>query len=83
VVPEVITRITHLKGFLGLAQYYAICMEDFAKIAVPLTKQLKSRTPEDNKVVWDDEMRSALEQIKKTFVGKCCLGRTQPRKCCR
>ena len=29
--PENITRVTHLKGFLGLAQYYAIYMQDFAK----------------------------------------------------
>ena len=52
--PESITRITHLKGFLGLAQYYAIYMQDFAIVAVPLSRQLKNRTPDDVNVVWDE-----------------------------
>jgi len=55
-------------------------MKDFAKIAVPLTKQLKSRTPEDDKVVWDDEMRSALEQIKKLLLENVVLDIPDPYK---
>ena len=43
--PESITRLTHLKGFLGLSQYYAIYMKDFAKIAVSLSRQLQNRAP--------------------------------------
>ena len=40
--PKCMTRVTHLKQFLRLAQYYAIYMKDFAKLAVPLTRQLKT-----------------------------------------
>ena len=78
--PETITRITHLKGFLGLAQYYAIYMKDFARIAVPLSRQLKNRTPEDTKVVWDDEMRQALETIKTLLLENVVLDIPDPYK---
>ena len=72
--------MTHLKGFLGLAQYYAIYMQDFAKIAIPLSKQLKHRTPEDTKVSWDDEMRQALEKIKQLLLENVVLDIPDPYK---
>ena len=41
--PSMITTVTHLKGFLGLAQYYAIYIPNFASTAYPLTEQLQGR----------------------------------------
>ena len=79
-IPEIMTRVTHLKQFLGLAQYYAIYMRDFAKIAVPLSRQLKNRSAEDSKVVWDDEMRSALESIKRLMLENVVLHIPNPYK---
>jgi transposase InsO family protein len=78
--PEVIKTITHLKGFLGLAQYYAIYMKDFAKIAVPLSRQLKNRAPENTKVKWDADMREALESIKKLMLENVVLDIADPYK---
>ena len=78
--PEVITRIKHLKGFLGLAQYYAIYMKDYAKLAVPLMAQLKNRVPEDTKIVWNDDMRKALEKIKTLLLENVVLDIPDPYK---
>ena len=78
--PEVMTRVTHLKAFLGLAQYYAIYMKDFARIAVPLSKQLKNRSADDSKVVWDAEMRQSLEDIKKLLLENVVLDIPDPYK---
>jgi hypothetical protein len=74
------TRVTHLKQFLGLAQYYAISMKDFAKIAVPLSRQLKSRSVEDTRVAWDDDMVQALETIKKLMLENVVLDIPDPYK---
>ena len=90
--PEVMTRVTHLKAFLGLAQYYAIYMKDFAKIAVPLSKQLKNRDVENTKVVWDQEMRDSLQRVKDLLLQNVVLDIPHPYKpyvlevdssCCR
>ena len=66
--PEVIKTVKQLKGFLGLAQYYAIYMPGFAKFAVPLMEALKG---DKKKVVWTEDMVHGLEEIKRTFA-KCC-----------
>ena len=78
--PEVITRVKHLKGFLGLAQYYAIYMKDFARLAVPLMAQLKNRCPEDTKIQWNVDMKQALEQIKKLLLENVVLDIPDPYK---
>ena len=57
--PEVIKTVTHLEKFLGLAQYYAMYMKNYATVAIPLSRQLKARTPDDLKIVWDDSMKLA------------------------
>jgi hypothetical protein len=78
--PQVIKTLTHLKGFLGLAQYYAIYMKNFAKIAVPLFNQLKNRKNEDTKVVWDEDMRVSLENIKTLLLENVVLDIADPYK---
>ena len=65
--PDSIKTIRHLKGFLGLAQYYALYMKDYAKIACPLLHALKA-TSEKQKVSWTDEMKQCLDKIKNDFM---------------
>ena len=48
-----------MKQFLGLAQYYAIYMKNFALVAAPLTAQLKTKTPDHRKIVWTPVLESA------------------------
>ena len=60
--PDVIKTPRQLKGFLGLAQYYAIYMPDFAKVAVPLLDQLQGA--EKKKISWTEGMLRSLETIK-------------------
>ena len=55
-------------------------MKDFARIAVPLTKELKARTPDDTKIVWNDEMRAALEEIKRLLLENVILDIPDPYK---
>ena len=57
---EMIKSITQLRGLLGLAQYYSSYVKEFAKIACPLTEQLKSRTATNKKIVWTQEMLLAF-----------------------
>ena len=45
--PQCMTRVTHLNQFLGLAKDYDIYMKEFARVAAPLTRQLKSPTNEE------------------------------------
>jgi len=78
--PDVMTRVTHLKAFLGLAQYYAIYMKDFARIAVPLSRQLKNRNVDDTRINWDDEMRDSLEKIKILLLENVILDIPDPNK---
>ena len=78
--PEVMKNITHMKQFLGLAQYYAIYMQNFARTAVPLTRVLKSRDPDDKKIVWTQEMRNSLETIKNDLINNVVLQLPDPYK---
>ena len=55
-------------------------MENFARIAVPLSRQLKNRTPDDVKIIWDDEMRQALDRIKSLLLENVVLDIPDPYK---
>ena len=39
--PEMIKTVTHLKGFLGLAQYFSQYVRNFAEVSLPLTAPLR------------------------------------------
>jgi len=72
--PEMVKTVTHLKGFLGLAQFYSTYVKDFARIALPLTEQLKGKLPQNKQVIWTDEMRVSFECPEESSTGKCCTG---------
>lgn len=72
--PEMVKTITHLRGFLGLAQYYSQYVKDFAMLCHPLTEQLKHRSAGSNKkIFWSDEMRDAFTKVKNALLENVIL----------
>ncbi|XP_031120625.1 uncharacterized protein LOC116023756 [Ipomoea triloba] len=53
--------ITEIRSFLGLAGYYRRFVQDFSKIARPLTNLLKKTT----KYNWSEECEQAFQELKK------------------
>jgi hypothetical protein len=54
----------HIKSFLGMAGYYRKFIENFAKIALLLTKQLKQYVP----FQWTPEMTIAFNILKQKLI---------------
>ncbi len=54
------TNVRELRSFLGLAGYYRRFVQNFSKIAIPLTELLHSSTV----WVWGDRQQVAFEQLK-------------------
>ncbi|KAD3641269.1 hypothetical protein E3N88_30493 [Mikania micrantha] len=52
---------TEIRSFLGLAGYYRRFIQDFAKIASPLTKLTRKNT----KFVWGEDQDRAFNELKK------------------
>ncbi|XP_071739465.1 uncharacterized protein [Rutidosis leptorrhynchoides] len=57
---EVPKTPTHVRQFLGLTGYYRRCIQDFSKIARPLT----ALTHKGKKFEWLKEQESAFQQLK-------------------
>jgi hypothetical protein len=52
--------MTEIRSFLGLAGYYRRFIENFSKIAKPMTDVLKSNTP----YVWSDKCEASFQELK-------------------
>jgi ribonuclease HI len=52
--------VTEICSFLGLAGYYRRFVENFSKIAKPMTELLKSNTP----YVWSDKCEASFQELK-------------------
>jgi hypothetical protein len=52
--------VTKIRNFLGLAGYYHWFIENFSKIAKPMTELLKSNTP----FVWSDKCEASFRELK-------------------
>jgi ribonuclease HI len=52
--------VTEIRNFLGLARYYRQFIENFSKIANPMTELLKSNTP----FVWSDKCEASFQELK-------------------
>jgi hypothetical protein len=52
--------VTEIRSFLGLAGYYRRFIENFSKIAKPMTELLKSNTP----YVWPDKCEASFQELK-------------------
>ena len=55
-------------------------MKDFAKLASPLTEQLKGRLPTNKKVTWTDDMLKAFEALKTALLENVTLDIADPSK---
>ena len=60
--PKMIKTVTHLKSFLGLAQFYSIYMPHYAEVVTPLTEQLAGRL---NKATARKLKASGVEDLRK------------------
>ena len=58
------TSIGEIRSFLGLAGYYRRFIENFSKIAKPMTELLKK----DTKFKWTDECEASFQELKKRLV---------------
>jgi hypothetical protein len=52
--------VTEIRSFLGLAGYYRRFIENFSKIAKPMTELLKSNTS----YVWSDKCEAGFQELK-------------------
>ena len=54
-------NVTEIRSFLGLAGYYRRFVENFSRIAAPMTKL----TRKDVSFVWDDTCEEAFNELKR------------------
>jgi hypothetical protein len=52
--------VTEIRSFLGLAGYYCRFIENFSKIANPMTELLKRNMP----YVWSDKCEASFQELK-------------------
>ena len=58
------TSVKEIRSFLGLAGYYRRFIENFFKIAKPMTELLKKET----KYVWIEDCEASFQELKKRLV---------------
>jgi len=58
------TSVGDIRSFLGLAGYYRRFIENFSKIAKPMTELLKK----DTKFKWTEECEASFQELKKHLV---------------
>ena len=58
------TKVKNVQSFIGLAGYYRKFIENFSKIAKPLTKLTKKT----EKFVWTEEQQNAFEILKEKLM---------------
>ena len=58
------TTVGEIRSFLGLAGYYRRFIENFSKIAKPMTELLKK----DTKFNWTEECEASFQELKKRLV---------------
>jgi hypothetical protein len=57
-------NVGETRSFLGMARYYRRFIENFSKIAKPMTELLKK----ENKFKWTDECEISFQELKKRLV---------------
>ena len=63
------TKVTELRSFLGLANYYRRFIKGYSKIACPLTDLLKK----EKKREWDAECQAAFQKLKDAITSEPVL----------
>ncbi|GBG69030.1 hypothetical protein CBR_g3728 [Chara braunii] len=72
----VLTSLTQVRAFLGLASYYRRFIKGFAAVARPLTNLLRKEQP----LHWDDECDQAFGALKDALVTALILIRPDPSR---
>ena len=62
------TTVTEIKSFLGLAGYYRRFVQDFSKIAAPMTRLTKK----NQRFVWSEQCEESFEELKKRLTQHRC-----------
>jgi hypothetical protein len=57
-------KVGEIRSFLGLARYYRRFIENFSKIAKPMTELLKK----EKKFKWTEDCESSFQELKKRLV---------------
>jgi hypothetical protein len=70
------TSVFEVRSFLGLAGYYRWFIQNFSKIAKPITELLKKR----NKYVWSEACDEALKYLKKLLTTSPLLAQPDTTK---
>ncbi|GBG81450.1 hypothetical protein CBR_g32441 [Chara braunii] len=73
---SVLTSLTQVRAFLGLASYYRCFIKGFATIARPLTNLLRK----DQSLSWDAECQQAFATLKDALATAPILIRPDPSK---
>ncbi|XP_039038705.1 uncharacterized protein LOC120176331 [Hibiscus syriacus] len=66
---QVPTKVTELRSFMGLANYYRRFVKGYSKIAAPLTELLKKEKAWD----WGPKCQSAFDEIKLAMINEPVL----------
>ena len=53
-----------VRSFMGLTRYYRRFLQDFAKIATPLTKLTRKK----EKFIWNDQCEESFQELKKRLI---------------
>src|SRR3954469_15757825 len=61
---ETPTTVGDIRSFLGLTGYYRSFIENFSKLAKPMTELLKK----ENKFDWSEECETSFQELKKRLV---------------
>ena len=56
--------VFEIRSFLGLAGYYRRFIEDFSRIAAPMTRLIRKEVKFD----WDDQCEEAFQKLKKRLI---------------
>ena len=70
------TSVGEIRSFLGLTGYYRRFIENFSKIAKPMTELLKK----DTKFKWTEECDTSFQELKKRLVTASVLILPDQRK---
>ena len=62
------TTVTEIQSFLRLADYYRRFVQDFSRIASPLTQLTKRGVP----FVWNDTCKANFQELKQRLVSAQC-----------
>nr|GEY76459.1 hypothetical protein [Tanacetum cinerariifolium] len=63
------TSVTEVRSFLGLAGYYCRFVEGLSRLALPLTKLMRT----SEKFVWNEEREKSFEELKQRLVSSPVL----------